>query len=165
MAAKKRKNNEGTVALLIIMGLMIGGLMLYNNDLGIFVFLSILPTVTALFNGSDVWKMHRTLTVALLNFTGIIPYIKMAFTDIYTFESVAWQPVTFLIIWGLAGFGYMLLYVAPHVATYIIQSNNNRKVSSLVKQRQSLAEEWGNEVLVEKQVEEKPQFITPKRSR
>lgn len=165
MVQNRRRGNEGTgIALGILFFMLLGAIWFLNQNIAILFVMGLLPSIILAFTGSGQWHSMRVQTVGALNLLGILPYAKQIYENPWIFDQLIMQVGTWVIIYGLAALGYMLLYVGPFVASLIIQNMNKQKINSLLKQRQNLIEEWSAEVVSEPTSQaDKPKFIQPKR--
>ena len=51
---------------------------------------------------------------------------------------------------GSSRFGYALIYIGPHIAAIVLQGLSQDRLKQIAAQRQALIEQWGHEVLGDK---------------
>lgn len=88
-------------------------------------------------------------TVSACNFIVIIPYLfDIGLTyerDIYSKQLMA-QPETWLIIYGFASIGWMLVWLVPRLTLIVITVRADIKTQKLVAEQKVLLDEWGPEI-------------------
>jgi len=111
-------------------------------------FFGMAPTLVAFIVDRSREK-YATLSVAGLNGCGVFPYLLDLWTGSHTINqaiSIMTDPFSLIIMYGAAGFGWMMFITVPPVVTSFLGVMAQKKVSSLRAQQRKLIEEWGESV-------------------
>ena len=84
--------------------------------------------------------------VASMNFAGVAPFLRMLWTDGHDLSSamgIIGDPLSWLVFYGTAAFGWGLFFSVPGVVSAVQTLNAERRVSALRLRQNELAEEWG----------------------
>jgi hypothetical protein len=108
----------------------------------------LVPTLVALVTDRDPDKT-AAITVGGLNFCGCMPYA----IDLWkTGHSVAGvmsklaDPLTWLVIYGAAGAGWLLYFTIPPLVATTEIGRAEKRIEMLKKKRITLIQEWGPDV-------------------
>lgn len=142
----KSSGGKGATIFLIIIALIIIAVMRTGF---IFILMAMLPTIIAYYLDT---KRPRTKfhTVFACNFSGVFPFIIQLLKEGpnasgYTTEVMS-NMLNWLIIYGSAGFGYLLIGTTPLMAQMFISLVNKGQISRYESMQQRIIKEWGNEV-------------------
>ncbi len=145
VAPKKGSGGEG-VAMFMLVFMVLLVLAFLRWQVAAFIAGGLLPTFVLAATGHGVWHSHRMQCVGAMNLAGTIPYAVKLWSSPMMFYTLGTEVVTWMLVWGAASVGYMLLYVGPFIASVAVQSLNKERLRVLTKQRQALIDEWGAEV-------------------
>lgn len=165
MARKNTKrSSESGIALGLLFVMIVAGLTLYNQDLAILLVVGVIPTLSIALSEKGRWRSVRSQTVGMLNLAGVFIYCMKVVNNPAEFDYIIGHPMTWIVMWGLAAFGYALLYVGPFVASKVLEMINFEKNKSLQKQKQDIIDVWGPEVAHAEEKQPEKKFIQPRRS-
>ncbi len=88
-------------------------------------------------------------TVMPCNLSGVLPFIAqlaVGGNQSSQLQSMLGDLSVMLMMYVSAGFGWIVYYASPHLASLIINTINSRQISSLQNSQSRLMSEWGNEV-------------------
>jgi hypothetical protein len=94
-------------------------------------------------------RRYFTRTVGAMNLAGLAPGVLHLWEAGITFGSlrqVATTPWTWLAVYGAAGIGWLLFFVAPTVARALLDVKVDETQRRLEARTKALVEEWGDEV-------------------
>ncbi len=83
------------------------------------------------------------------NFVGILPFlfdIALNYEKSVAAKEAMLEPFTWVIIYGFAIIGLMLIFVLPNISAIIFTIKAEMKLKNLVAEQASLIDEWGDEV-------------------
>ncbi len=133
------------------------------------LFLVALPTMTLLLIGmlptivayiiDRTKQKHTALCVGGMNFLGVYyPLMQLWTGDRPIKELTDLMPdlVDFLMIYGAAGFGWLLFTSIPPVVAAFLTVMAQRRVATLRATQRHLIEEWGEDIAASSDEEEKP---------
>jgi len=107
----------------------------------------LLPTYVLLLQRKSLYSSLQTQVVGFSNLAGVLPFV-VSLWDNQPVMEVLGQPVAWVIMYGAAGAGYLLLYIGPMMAAAGLQITATERSKKLLKMRQKYIEEWGPEVAV-----------------
>lgn len=143
---KKSSGGKGSIIFLIIITLF---LVAFLRTGFIFLVIAMLPTIIAYYIDR---KRPRTKfhTVFACNFSGVFPFLMQLIKEGsnssgYTTEMMS-NMVNWLIVYGSAGFGYLLIGTTPLLAQMLISLVNKGQIARFESMQQRIIKEWGNEV-------------------
>lgn len=88
-------------------------------------------------------------TVSACNFIGTMPFLAdmaMAYDPSIVAKEFMVEPVTWLIIYGAAMVGWMMIWVIPQTTLMIFTMRADMKINALKEEQEKLLDEWGDEV-------------------
>ena len=92
-------------------------------------------------------------TVGAMNLAGVVPFgIRMweLGISLSTLQQIVTSPYAWLVMYGAAGFGWVLFLGLPQVTAIVLDVQAEQLRSRLEGRAKSLQEEWGEEVTGEK---------------
>lgn len=113
-----------------------------------FFALGMLPSVMALIVDRGKGRF-ASQTIVACNFIGIMPFlfdIGMNYERSVASKEAMSEPFTWLVIYGFAIIGVMLIFVLPNITAIIFTLKAEYKLGTLKSQQEALIEEWGEEV-------------------
>ncbi len=131
------------IFLLICVGLII------TLQIGfIFFVFALLPSLVAFFI-DDSRKKYVYKTVLACNLAGMLPTL-MEFSQsklsVASLEMTMSNPKVWLIAYGAAAGGWMLVWCCRAVAIWLIAVTCQNKISSLERAKKEMIEEWGMQI-------------------
>jgi len=135
---------------LVWTALTLVGVLIISLPTVIFVFFGMLPTFVALIVDRTRQK-YAVFCVGGMNFSGVFPYLL----DLWAGEHIAGSAMeiltdgfSLLLMYGVAGFGWMMFIAVPPVVGVFLTVMAQRRVSQLRHDQKELIEEWGEDVAV-----------------
>ncbi len=113
-----------------------------------FFALGMLPSIFAIIidRGSGRFASQ---TITACNFIGILPFlfeIGLNYERSIAAKETMMEPITWLVIYGFAGVGLMLIFLLPNITAIIFTLKAEIKLKKLVSEQETLTGEWGEEV-------------------
>jgi hypothetical protein len=149
----KRKAGGGTRFILIM--IIVGALVPFGAPT-LLLCLGFLPTLVALFTDTDPGKPALT-AIGFLNVAGVAPFVIELWQKGQTMENaihIMRQPATWLIMFGAAGIGQLLLYAVPTAIAMLTVARMEARLRTLREGLQHLQAIWGPDVSSAKSIEE-----------
>ncbi len=112
------------------------------------LFFGLLPTIVAGIIDRTEGK-HATYCVFGMNFSGIFPFLTDVWFGNHSIDAaidIMTNPLDLMIIYGAAGFGWMLYVAVPPVITTFLSVMAQRRVTVLRENQSKIIEEWGEAV-------------------
>lgn len=147
----KKKSGVRIILLMII----IGSLIPFGAPT-LLLSLGLLPTFVALVTDTDQNK-SSAITVGFLNFAGVVPFIIELWGKGQTLEAaigIAKQPVTWLIMFGAAGIGHLILYTIPPAIATMTLTRMEMRLKTLKDGLEQLKQIWGQDIASSKTIDE-----------
>ena len=143
---KRNSSNFGFKKLMFLLFLLLVAFLF--SAYAVYFLICMIPTIVAVI--VDRGK-PRTLgvTVGAMNFAGSVPnwlYIMQYSQDVNYALSLAVQPSTLLIAYGVAGIGWIIYFFVARLVAVLIQRKNEASLKKIVKKQQKLIERWGREL-------------------
>lgn len=113
-----------------------------------FFALGMLPAIVAIIVDRGAGRF-ASKTVSACNFVGILPFlfdIGMTYEQSLATKQLMAEPITWLVIYGFAMVGWMMIWVLPQVTLIIFTMRADVKTKNLQKEQDELLDEWGEEV-------------------
>ena len=126
------------------------GVLIISLPSVILLFFGMLPTVVALIVDRTRQK-YAVFCVGGMNFSGIFPYLLDLWAGEHTAGSameILTDVFSLLLMYGAAGFGWMIFIAVPPVVGAFLTVMAQRRVSQLRRDQKELIEEWGEDVAV-----------------
>lgn len=112
------------------------------------VFFGMLPTIVAWIIDRSA-ERYATFCVGGMNISGVFPFLgDIWFKDHSVDAAIAVMTNVFdlMVIYGAAGFGWMVFIAVPPVVTTFLQVMLQRRVTVLRTNQSKIIEEWGEDV-------------------
>lgn len=148
-AAKESRQNragKGTMKIVLVMAI-IGGIIPFGVPT-LLICAGLLPTLVALFTDTDPDK-SSTATIGFMNLAGVLPFLVDLWKKGQTMDVaivILREPRTWLIMFGAAAIGHLLLFIIPPIMTSMTISRMESRLSSLKEGLEQLRAIWGPEV-------------------
>jgi hypothetical protein len=113
-----------------------------------FFALGMLPTIFAMVLDRGAGRF-ASKTVAACNFIGTMPFladIAMGYEPSITAKDLMAEPITWLLIYGAALVGWMMIWMIPQTTLMIFTMRAEMKTKVLKEEQAKLLDEWGEEV-------------------
>lgn len=153
---QKTKKNFINVRLLFILLIMLSFSVFYMPA-ALLLFFGMLPTLVAYIIDKKPGK-NKTFTIGALNFSGCFYYLVHAWNSIQPMETALvylQNPVTIIVIYTAAAFGYMLNFVATILISSVLRRRSVQKLEKIEKQKKALEDRWGKKVNGERPLDER----------
>lgn len=114
----------------------------------VFFLTGMLPTIVARLVDRTKRKYYFSIVMGF-NLAGVAPFMADLWhrnNSASAVESMFADPYIWLIMYGCAAIGWVLIFTAPELALKIVQFFNQGKVSALEQKQRELLEEWGQEI-------------------
>jgi hypothetical protein len=145
-APRRRRSSGSALVTLTVIGVTV--LAVTALPLCILLLAGMLPTFVAV-----VVDRHRrrylARTVGAMNIAGLAPAVLRLWVAGITFANlhqVVANPFTWLVMYGGAGFGWLLYFGIPPVVGMLLEINVEDTKRQLEARAKTLVEEWGEEV-------------------
>lgn len=153
MASKKKSSSAKDMqrfgllgnSILILTSLLVISISFYAF---LYLMLSMLPTLVAYFNDKSTGKSASN-TVGALNFIGVMPSLFKIWRSgdaSATVQSLITDPSIWLMGYGCASLGWLMVFFMPKLVSYIFTSRSDAKINGLKKSQENLLDEWGFDV-------------------
>jgi hypothetical protein len=112
------------------------------------LFIGMLPTLVA-FLVDRTPKKYSTFCIGGLNFSGVFPSLLDLWTGANSVSAaidIMTDPFRLIVMYGAAGFGWLLFAMLPSVVGAILAVNAQRRVAQLRGTQRELIAEWGPEI-------------------
>jgi len=113
-----------------------------------FFSLGMLPSVIAIILDRGAGRF-ASQTISACNFVGIVPFlfdIALNYERSLAAKEIMNDPFTWVVIYGFAAIGVMLIFVLPNITSIIFTLKAEYKLQNLIKEQEVLVDEWGEEV-------------------
>ena len=114
----------------------------------IIVFFGMIPAIVALIVDRTPGK-YGALTVAAMNFAGVLPYLVKLWAKSQSLENaiaIIVDVFAIAVMYGAAGFGWMIFMTVPTFVASIILVISLRRVAVLRENQRKIVEEWGESI-------------------
>lgn len=131
-----------------IVGLLAIAILLLLNVGFIFFLLGFLPTLVA-YMVDDTPKKDLYKTVRACNFAGMLPTLVMLAEHEYpaaALQVTMSDPMVWLVVYGSAGLGWLLIAICRFVAYLLILTRNQARTMLLENTQEQLLKEWGDDI-------------------
>lgn len=112
------------------------------------IFFGLMPSIVALVIDRTEGR-YATFCVLGMNLSGLFPFLTEVWFQVHTTDMairIMTNVFNLLIIYGSAGFGWMLYMVLPPVITTFLSAMSQRRVAVLRENQARIIEEWGEGV-------------------
>jgi len=113
-----------------------------------FFMLGMLPAILAIIVDKGAGRFGSQ-TISACNFIGILPFlfdIGVNYEKSIAATEAMKDPYTWMIIYGFAIIGLMLIYVLPNITAIIFTIKAESKLKRLTQEQEKIANEWGDQV-------------------
>jgi hypothetical protein len=134
--------------ILIWGGLIGGAFMLISLPTVMLVFFGLLPSIVAWIVDRTEQK-YATACVFGLNFSGLFPFLLEIWFEDHILDAamrVLTDVFDLMIIYGAAGFGWMLYMALPPFVTTFLSVMSEHRLTVLKENQANIIEEWGENV-------------------
>ena len=114
----------------------------------IVVLVGMVPSIVTLVVDRSPRK-YGTLTIAALNFAGVLPYLVKLWAKSQNLENalnIVVDVFALMVMYGAAGFGWMLFLTIPTFVASIFVVVSQRRIAVLRENQRKILEEWGESV-------------------
>jgi hypothetical protein len=140
----KRRSSRTVIIMIVITMILV---MVLKTGM-IFCVLAMLPAIVAYyFDRSPTQYIFHT--VFACNLAATLPFIGQMLrnnVDSVEIQAVMTNGLHWLIIYGAAGFGWLLVFTAPVFAKGLINMMHQRQIHRLERTQNRITSEWGKEV-------------------
>lgn len=145
-AKGEKKKSSGKTTLLMVVVTMT---MVVVFKLGfLFFVLGILPSIVSYY--IDATRSNLSFqTVFTCNLAGVLPFMADMLKDHGSnsaVQEIISNSVNWLIVYGAAGVGWLLVFIAPMLSQILINAMHQRQIGRLERHQRILVEEWGSEL-------------------
>ncbi len=133
--------------LLLVLVLLVPAALMFLPS-ALLLAIGMLPTMVAVIIDRDPDK-YAPITVGPLNFCGVLPFLIELWRGRHTLDhaaSLMGDPLTLMIMYVAAGFGWLLYYAVPPVIAAITTARNDAEIKRMQEHQAKLIEEWGEAV-------------------
>ena len=112
------------------------------------IFFGLMPSIVALVIDRTEGR-YATFCVLGMNLSGLFPFLTDIWFQVHTTDMairIMTNVFNLLIIYGSAGFGWMLYMALPPVITTFLSAMSQRRVAVLREKQVQIIEEWGESV-------------------
>lgn len=112
------------------------------------IFFGLMPSIVAMVIDRTDGR-YATFCVLGMNLSGLFPFLTDIWFQVHTTDMairIMTNVFNLLIIYGSAGFGWMLYMALPPVITTFLSSMSQRRVAVLREKQAQIIEEWGESV-------------------
>lgn len=110
-----------------------------------FFALGMLPATVAIIIDRSTGRF-ASKTVTACNFVGILPFlfdIGMTYERSLAAKQLMIDPFTWLVVYGFAMIGWMLIWVVPQITLLIFTIRADVKMKKLKAEQEEMLDEWG----------------------
>jgi len=135
-----------TIVVILIAGL--GVVLAFAPAHLLLIAVGMAPTLATWLSSQKEDHALKLPTILAFNLTGVMPFAVKLWQAGRGFDPLIEMLVridTWLIMYGAAGLGMLILWLAPQVAAYTLQVRAVERRRSIERQQRRLAEEWGAE--------------------
>jgi hypothetical protein len=114
----------------------------------VLIFFGLMPSIVALVIDRTEGR-YATFCVLGMNFSGLFPFLTDVWFQVHTTDMairIMTNVFNLLIIYGSAGFGWVLYMALPPVITTFLSAMSQRRVAELREKQAQIIEEWGESV-------------------
>jgi hypothetical protein len=151
-AKKASGKTKGKGGARIILAMIVFGSLVPFGAPTLLVCLGLLPALVALCTDTDPRKSAFT-TVGFMNLAGVVPFIIELWEKGQTMEAaftILRQPLTWLVMFGAAALGQLLLYTVPPFMVHSAVTTMESRLRRLREGLEHLEAVWGTEVATSK---------------
>lgn len=126
-----------------------GVLLFVAEGLAVFLVMGLAPSMVSLFAERAKDRANRVQTIAAFNIAGVLPFaveIVRAGSSLDAASAVLGNASAWLVIFGAAGTGFLLLAIAPQITAAILQTVKSDRLKRVDKKRREMIAEWGHAI-------------------
>lgn len=162
--AKRRKQPKGNGGTLILLMMLLGVAIIYRPALVILMGAGLIPTFVAWLTDSHAFRDYRIRIIFAFNVAGCIPYIISINQQAGNFDlamKVVSDFNSYLVMYGFAAVGWVIVFVAPTVAAFVLQMLAKGRLNRINQEKAKMITEWGKSVagLVDEDDEEEAELV------
>lgn len=142
----RARQGKGGFGLILIMTL-VGALVPFGLPT-LLICIGLLPTMIALFVDTDAEK-SSTAAVGFMNVAGVAPFLIELWSKGQSMEAavqIVRQPMTWLVMFGAAGIGQLILFVVPPFVAAFTVGRLESRLKVLQEAQTQLRDIWGPHV-------------------
>ncbi|MCK5574408.1 MAG: hypothetical protein KAI28_01275 [Sphingomonadales bacterium] len=150
MAPRRRRKKQGDESATVFMVVIaLGALLFYDPGVVAVLVAGLMPSFAALMADQTQYKGTRLRTIFAFNMAGLLPFLMDV---VYYNEGLGAAIDVFsniyfwMVVFGVAGVGSLVLAIAPHIAAFLIQALAEDRLDRIAKEQKKLVGEWGEEV-------------------
>ena len=148
----------------LIWGVLIGGaFMLISLPTVTLIVFGLLPSIVA-WIVDRTEKKYATACVFGFNFSGLFPFLMEIWFEDHSLDAairIMTDVFDLMIIYGSAGFGWMLYMALPPFVTTFLSVMSEHRVTVLKENQANIIEEWGENVASVLDAVENPEGAAP----
>ena len=144
-AAKPKKKGKAGMFLII---LLLGPSLLFIMPTFVMVLVATIPTIVAFMTDDDP-NYSTAVAVGSLNVVGVLPFVIDLWGRGQTINvafDIMSQMTTWVVVYGAAGVGKLIMYVVPQAIASVTLAGLERRHKLLNKNLESLRDAWGQDV-------------------
>lgn len=152
-SSKSPSSGKGGTKFIILM-IVLGSLVPFGAPT-LLVCLGMIPTLVALVTDTDP-RQSAVSIIGFLNLAGVIPFIIELWEKGQTIEAafaIMKEPMTWLIMFGAAGIGQLILYAVPPAITMMTVARMENRLRILREGTDQLKAIWGPDVATNKPID------------
>ncbi len=142
-------NNRGALVAFVLAMIISGALFIPT---AVLVMIGMLPAIVA-FLIDDDRKKSLSMTVALMNGAGVIPFVIELWHKGQTLHetfAIIQQPMVWLFMYGGAAMGWLIIYSVPAVVQALLTHRASVRIADIDKRHADLVVQWGEDVKANK---------------
>lgn len=142
---KKQQASGGSLFTVLLVGTVLA---IFALPLLIVFVAGMIPTVVAAIVDRDPEKL-AAISVGPLNFAGTLPIMLEVMqngNDMGAMGIALGSPFSWLVMYGAAGFGWLLYMGLPAMTSNVVAKQSERQIEKLIERQRELVGEWGPEV-------------------
>lgn len=125
--------------------LLVAGLAIFNMPAATLLCLGMIPTIVIVYTATGIYAGLKAQIVGLSNVAGVLA--ALAGPSQQGMNTPMFDTYGLALAFAGAALGYVLVFMGPIVAAVVLQSFSQERLRQLTKQRQTLVDQWGGEIL------------------
>lgn len=125
--------------------LLVAGLAIFSMPAATLLCLGMIPTIVIVYTATGIYAGLKAQVVGLSNFAGVLAAISGPSQQVM--NPPVFDTYGLALAFAGAALGYILVFMGPVVAAIVLQSFSQERLRQLTKQRQTLIEQWGGDIL------------------
>ncbi len=142
-ASPDKKKKRKVPFLLLIIACIV--LIILLKSTFVLILMGILPTIVAFYADTSQTKLNGS-TIACCNVSGVLPYVAELHEAGNSWSLLSHylsNPSVWVIMYGMAGLGYVLVKGCPIIYHNILRITHTSKVFKIQQSQDALIKEWG----------------------